>query len=403
LADGITGGTGRTFSLSLGLFLLAYLLVSPPAQFAAAFLSNPFFSGLMCGFVIVAVSVCPTRQEKWLVALVCLSVEAFRIFRDWTPAFIGLFTVSGSRAALPAMIHIILSGLARPKLRPALIRGVAQASCLPLLYCAGDLLIQGSNSVTGKTYDLYYYAADLTLGPAWCFHVVAWTHQSFLFYTLGYLAYFVLSHVMAITAAWWAFRPQGPNPILYFLACAIVSGGLGYWACAGVGPEVVFQSNFPLNPPAPIAPVLLEVPGGYPRNTMPSLHLLWAYSVWICLIGRGSILRGVGLIYLIGMPLVAFLGRHYLVDFVVALSLAPGIHLLVLRLSNSRVAISAQLWASAAASLAMAPAYLFLLIKGSSVWAVWPWLLSSATLMALALSIYSSVELKRCLQNSLQK
>ncbi|ODT64511.1 hypothetical protein ABS71_13190 [bacterium SCN 62-11] len=257
-------------------------------------------------------------------------------------------------------------------------------------------MLKGSSG-SSLTYDLFYYAADLRLGPPWCFEVVSWTHQSFLFYTFGYLAYFLLSHTMSLIAAWWVLSPRGPNPILYFMACAMISGGLGYWICPGVGPEIVFGKSFPFDPPRVDAPMMLEVPGGPPRNTMPSLHLLWAYSIWVSVEGRHRLLRLAGLAYLTFMPLVAFLGRHYLVDYVVALSLATAVHVLVLKLSLPGNTDN-KLLAWAAASFCCAPAYLFLLLSGSSVWLVWPWLLQGFTAISVGLAIVSSLYLSRQLQ-----
>lgn len=354
------------------------------------FLGNPFFSGLSCGFVLVAVALCPTRRERFLLAAACLGVEAMRIYTHWTPAFVGLLTVTGTRAAAVALAHLVLSGGLRPALRPLLLRAVAQSACLPLLYTTGNILMTRDASTPGMTYDLFYYAADLKLGPPWCFQVVAWTHQSFLFYTLGHLAYFFLSHVMALVAAWWVLSPRGPNPILYFAVCALLTGVLGYWICPGVGPEVVFGTLFPFNPPPVDAPMLLEVPGGHPRNTMPSLHLLWAYSVWISLSGRQRALSRAGLVYLVTMPLVAFLGRHFLVDYVVALGLASGLHLLVHKLSAPAAPIDPKLQLSSLGALLCAPAYLFLLVSASSIWKVWPWVLQLATMTTLALAFASS-------------
>ena len=386
------------FGLSL-LALLGSGLASgqiPPAIFSLS--SSPFLCGLWFGLAVVGMGLCPGPKERGFLVFLCAGSEALRVYQDWQPAFIGVLAFTGPRCALVALVHGLISAIFRPHLRRRLRLGLAHSLTLPFLYLAGDTLLSLYAKKAGLTYDLFYYAADLTLGPPWCFQVVSWTHQSFAFYVLGNLAYFFLSHIMAFTSAIWILRPKGPNPNLYFFVCAVICGNVGYLLMSGVGPEVVFQGRFPFDPPTSVPLQMILVPANYPRNTMPSLHLLWAYSIWIALAVQGAYWFRASLTYLVVMPVVAFLGRHYLVDYIPSLCVAPALHLGVIALTY-RNRPPLLLAGMAALGLIFAPAYFCFVVFGSSIWQVWPWLLKMCTVGLAVLAVFSGCRLKQYLQN----
>ncbi|MFN8609275.1 MAG: hypothetical protein U0931_17185 [Vulcanimicrobiota bacterium] len=386
----------RLFGLGL-LFFVASMIWGPGLEtLLHQFEFGPFFSGLTLGVAVVAVGLCPGRQEAVILALACLAVEVQRIFSQWNPAFVGVVTVTGARAAVVGGLHLLLSAGLRPQLRRRNLVGLAHALTLPLLYAGSAGLQKNASSAETLTYDLFYYAADLRLGPPWCFRVFSWTHLSFAFYTFGYLAYFSLSHFMGVSAAIWYLRPRGLNPNLYFSAGALF-GVLGYGLAPGVGPQVTFQKLYPFDPPPMDAPQLILAYPGPPRNTMPSLHLFWAYSCWVCLSTQGFWLEAIGLAYLLTMPLVAFLGSHYLVDYLATLPATAPVHLAVLWLS-CRVPPDPTLRYLALAAGLFAPAYLALLVVGSPFWLVDPWMLKLASLAALILTVGASRRLRTYLR-----
>lgn len=381
------------FALGLLLFVAAMIWGPGLSTLLRQFEFGPFFSGLTLGIPVLAVGLCPNRREAAWLALACLGVEIWRILSQWNPAFVGILTVTGARAAVVAGLHLVVSAWLRPQLRGRVLLALAHGLTLPLLYAGSAGLQKTSSQTETITYDLFYYAADLRLGPPWCFQVFGWSQTNFGFYTLGNLAYFSLSHAMGVAAALWFLRPRGVNPNLLFIASALF-GMLGYALAPGVGPKVVFQGMFPMNPPPMDTPQSIVAYPGPPRNTMPSLHLLWAYSCWLALCSQGRRLELIGLVYLMVMPVVAFLGSHYLVDYLATLPAAAAVHLcaqwLVLR-----APVNPLLQRLAAAGALLCPAYVVLLVLGAPLWLVEPWMLQSASLVVLLVSIASARLLRR--------
>lgn len=393
-------GSFRQNRFLFGLFLYAVLqfvvavFVAVPSDGRSEFLLkffrrmvvDPFQVGLMLGLPAVALTFFPHWRIRWAWIGLAGSLELWRIITQWDPAFIGLVSSAGGYSAIVGVLLLIYLLIRREQQRVQIIAASCHALTLPFLYLGSSLLMQ-SYVLSAPVYDMYYYVADLALGPSWGFTFTALSKTQFWFYTLGYLTYFSLSHVMAITAALWFCLRRGPNPNVLFIACALV-GNLGYVVFPAVGPQSFFQHLFPFQPPPPLAPHLMEFPLPDPRTAMPSLHMLWSYAIWVGSLAFPSAVRKVAFVYFLSMPIIAFLGPHYTVDLVVALAMAPPLHWLCLRpyLKGPKATFDLYCGLCALASLA----YVALMIQGYSLWSVWPWILQISTVILLLACIYLS-------------
>ena len=252
--------------------------------------------------------------------------------------------------------------------------------------------INSRGQAAHATYDLYYYAADVCLGPPVCFLACDMFSHNLALSDFFSLLYNALGQMMSLCAVCWFFRPVGSNPNWYVLAVGL-AGACGYMVFPGIGPALTFSEIFPVPPLQAPVPRLIFPPGNIVRNTMPSLHVLWAYSIWYSLKGQSLPLAYLGLFYVIAMPVAAFGGSHYLVDYLPSLAFAPSLHYLVDRATGHSPPIRP--WAAwglcvaAALGFGLCP----LVIAGYSVWSVHPLLLKAYSGLCLFMSVGLSLHL----------
>ena len=348
---------------------------------------DPFQIGLFLGLFPVAALFLPSGWKRSGFVLTSLTLELLIIAISWQPAFIGVITRAGGLSAVLSVALLLILMVRRPQERRRILLGLCHGLTLPLLY-AGSSVVMRVYVFSGSVYDMYYYLADLHLGPPLGFTISALATRQFWFYTAGYLIYFSLSHLMALVAGLWFHHRKGPNPNIFFIACALL-GNVGYTQFPGVGPKNFFQHLFPFDPPAPLAPHVMDFPEAR-RSAMPSLHVMWSYAVWMGAVGLRLVFRRLALVYLLCMQVCAFLGPHYTVDIIAALGFAPAVHWWCRR-EKTRTVKDLGYPVCFLATLG----YLGLLVWGSSVWIVWPWLLQGSSLLLLASSVYLSRRLYR--------
>jgi hypothetical protein len=355
--------------------------------------TDPFHLGLMLGFWFVSLPLLTSSRSRHLVIALSLATELLRLALKWHPAFIGVISSWGGISGLVGILVILVTGLTQRKQRSQAALAFCHAATVPIFYLGSSLLAQ-KLVFSGPVYDMYYYVADLQLGPPWGFTLTALTQRSFLFYTAGFLVYFFLSHLMAIASALWFWHRRGPNPILYYVTVASV-GHLGYTQTAGVGPQNFFQHLFPHNPPSPLPPHVMDFPLHARRSAMPSLHMLWSYSIWAGALGAPVLFRYVSLAFVLSMPIATFLGPHYTVDILVSLGLAAPLHWVWIRHWTPR-----QSWLDwmCLTCLGCSVAYLIWILRGYSIWSVWPLTLQIPSLALLATCIYASSRIGKLTQ-----
>ncbi|HUK23343.1 MAG TPA: phosphatase PAP2 family protein [Terriglobales bacterium] len=177
-----------------------------------------------------------------------------------------------------------------------------------------------------KTFDLYLYTFDGSLGFEPSFLMGQLFHHSVVIREIGLLAYATLPLVMALVYAGW-IDPHATKPAWYILELFFLAGFLG-WAfynfVPGTGPAYAFAGLFPERGLSYnlLHRLLLErvpVSANFPRNAIPSLHMGWVLLLWWSCRRFSRWARAAAFLYLL-ITVMATLGtgEHYFIDLVVA-------------------------------------------------------------------------------------
>lgn len=358
--------------------------------------TNPFFCGLCWIPVGLVLGLLGARQRK-VMLIAFLSMEMLLLQRNlawgWLPALLR----AGVGAGLLGYATLLVGWIRHRESRWALALGHALALLWLFAVQQQVFFVNWRTHSDSATYDLFFYAADVQLGPPLCCLVPAWFNSDPRLYQCGLLVYSILGQMMAVCAVVWFFRPTGSNPNLYFFAAGAL-GLVGYFSFSGIGPALTFAEVFPSAPVQVPTPEVIFPPGKIPRNTMPSMHVMWAYSVWFSLKNQGNHLARLGLAYLVLMPWCSFLGSHYLVDYLVSLAMAPAIHSGVDGFTRVGPACSRRLVGAMAVSALLGLGLCPLIIQGVAVWRVWPWLLMAWCWLCLLLCLVLSIRLQQAVK-----
>lgn len=266
------------------------------------------------------------------------------------------------------------------------------AAFCPLLVVFTSVTLAIAVRFQPVVFDLYLYRFDASLG----------FQPSFV---LGRL--FLASPVIrAVAFSVYASLPLGL--VLLFLiterqtgfrhraaiAAVLLSGVVGfafYQVCPALGPIYAFAQQFPFHAPIQV-PVSPGHFGDFPRNAMPSLHVVWALVLWwnlrLAAAKRDNVRRWISCVALayLFITVIATMGfgEHYAVDLVVAVPVATTMQAWAVRHARVRAAggALALIWL----------VYLRFLLPGFPPAAPFGWLAVAAT---LALCVRLGWELHR--------
>jgi hypothetical protein len=335
----------------------------------------------------------PSRREIYGLLL---ATAAFAATVHFPSVPFWVLSVS-SCVALPGFAALLILGLRAfwsesPSRTNALVLLGESATLVLFLFIAQHAL--GSTGVLNpKTYDLWLFVADGSLGFQPSFSVGRVLLDSRILTVSALLTYDSLPFVMAAVCAW--HIPIGATRPPWFILTLFMAAGVGGWLLydllPATGPVYIFTRDFPWArlPYSELHKIALEkiaVLPGIPRNAFPSLHMGWVLLlVWN---SRRSVfpVRVFMLLYLV-LTFVATLGtgQHYLVDLIVSFPFALFMQSLVsLPLSKKRFRSMAVIFASLgliAMWFAMVRFGIPLLLRSPAV----PWALVSITLV---LTIY---------------
>jgi len=177
-----------------------------------------------------------------------------------------------------------------------------------------------------KTFDLYLYAFDGSLGFQPSFVLGQLFEHSAFVRSVGFLAYQTLPLVMALVYAG-HIDPRATRPAWYILELFFAAGLLGwifYNFVPGTGPAYAFHGMFPDRalPYRVLHRLLLEripVSSDFPRNAIPSLHMGWVLLLWWSCRRFALWARAAALLFLVVTVMATMgTGEHYFIDLVVA-------------------------------------------------------------------------------------
>ncbi|MGA8153882.1 MAG: phosphatase PAP2 family protein [Terriglobales bacterium] len=207
---------------------------------------------------------------------------------------------------------------------------LAPAAALVCFVLSAQRALSLANLLYPKTFDLYLYLFDGSLGFQPSFVAGKAMAASAVLRVAASLTYVSLPFVMALVYA--LHQPKDAERPSWDIVTLFLLGGLGGWALYNIvpatGPAYVFGMDFPWRslPYHSLHKLFLEkipVNGDIPRNAIPSLHLAWVLLLYWNTKSLSRFLRVFMAIYL-ALTIVSTLGtgEHYFVDLVAGVPFA---------------------------------------------------------------------------------
>jgi len=201
-------------------------------------------------------------------------------------------------------------------------------------YMASTLL-DYTEALHRKTFDLYLYSFDSSLGVQFSFLVGQIFSRHLWLRFASLVVYIALPLPLALVyAAHLRLRSKLASPAMLAFLVTGPLGVLFYNMVPATGPVHIFGQDFPWHPiPASQAMhlVLQTIPVKGARNAIPSLHMAWVLLAWWNSKRLARWIRAIALAFVI-LTVLATLGtgEHYFVDLVVAFPFALMVEALCL-------------------------------------------------------------------------
>lgn len=367
--------TWKTSSTERKLLWIACSILLVALSLLAAWaldLTVPYLPLAIAGGLIFYLRNWPRVEE--LIAWVAISLGFGLIVRfphdhNWINTGAGVMSLFGLGAFLMLALRWLWStGVERRKTYAVLAPGAAMV----LFVLSAQRALSLANVLYAKTFDLYLYVFDGSLGFQPSFLMGRAMAASSLLRIACLLTYISLPFVMALV---YALRlPKGTERPSWDIITLFMLAGLGGWALYNIvpatGPVYVFADSFPWRslPYRSLPRLFLEVVpvnSDIPRNAIPSLHMAWAMLLYWNTKGQSLGLRIFLAAYAI-LTAVSTLGtgEHYFVDLVAGLPFALAVQVVV---SPDRKAEISRRAVAAGAGLALTMAWL-LLVRFCTRW-----------------------------------
>jgi hypothetical protein len=335
-------------------------------------LTVPYLPLAIAGGLIFYLRNWPRVQE--LIAWVAISLGFALIVRfphdhSWINTGAGVMSLFGLGAFLMLGLRWLWStGAERRKTYAVLAPGAAMV----LFVLSAQRALSLANVLYARTFDLYLYVFDGSLGFQPSFLMGRAMAASSLLRIACLLTYISLPFVMALV---YALRlPKGTERPSWDIITLFLLAGLGGWALYNVvpatGPVYVFTDSFPWRslPYKSLSRLFLElvpVNSDIPRNAIPSLHMAWAMLLYWNTKGQSRSLRILLGAYAVLTALSTLgTGEHYFVDLVAGVPFALAVQAVVS--PDGKAAVSRRATA-ATASMALTILWL-LLVRFGAKW-----------------------------------
>lgn len=354
-------------------------------------LSVPYLPLAIAGGFLFYLRNWPRMAEQWIWFAVSLGfglVVRFPHDHNWVNAGSGILALYGLGAFFMMGMRWLWSGQLERRQTFAVL---APAASLVFFVLSAQRALSLANLLYPKTYDLYLYLFDGSLGFQPSFLMGRAMAASMILRVAASLTYISLPFVMALV---YALRlPKGTEKPSWDIITLFLLAGLGGWALYNVvpatGPVYVFGSDFPWHslPYQSLPRLFLEqipVSGDIPRNAIPSLHIAWVLLLYWNTQGMSRAVRIFLGIYL-ALTAISTMGtgEHYFVDLVAGVPFALFVQAVV---SPGQKAAISRRAAAAASGLALTTVWLLLVrfaAKAMLVSPVLPWSLVVLTCAAV--------------------
>jgi len=212
------------------------------------------------------------------------------------------------------------------ELEPTAYRALLPGAVLTFLTLGAQYSLNMASLIHARTFDLYAYAFDGTLGfepsfvlgrllnaNAWLFPPVKVSYEGI---------------VLAMAALYAGFMARREKPLWELIELLFAPAMVGYLFFSVFpvcGPHYAFAVDFPnaYLPYAMLHRLALEtipVLPAFPRNAVPSLHLTWALLIWLNTRGLSWWARGGAAVLALATVFDTLAtGEHYLFDLIVSM------------------------------------------------------------------------------------
>lgn len=244
-------------------------------------------------------------------------------YQDLTALLVQVMGAFGLASLLLLSCTVLWNGRDR---EPAAHRALLPAIVLAFLVLAAQYSLNMASYLHHKTFDLYAFAFDGSLGfePSFVLgRLLNSEPRLFPFLQMSYEGI-----LLAMAALYAGFMRRRDRPIWEIIEVLFASAMIGYafFSIFPVcGPRYAFGRDFPdmVVPYAAFHQLTLEkVPVSwlFPRNGVPSLHMTWALLIWLNTrsLPQWARLAALALVLATVFDTLAS-GEHYLFDLVVAL------------------------------------------------------------------------------------
>ena len=313
--------------------------------------SNPYLPFAIAGGLIFYLRSTPSLREKiiWLLLSAGFAlVVHFPHTSSWIITGASIAALGGLAAFLMLGWRWIWADASHRRQSWAMI---APAAALVFFVFSAQRALSLANLLYPKTYDLYLYMVDGSLGFQPSFIIARAMAASFVFRMACMVAYLSLPFIMALVCA---FRmPKDAAKPSWDVITLLMAAGIGGWALYNVvpatGPIYAYRNMFPWQAlPYHMLPRLfleqIPVDPDAPRNAIPSLHLAWLVLLYWSAKGLSRSLRVfLGPYFVLTLLATLGTGEHYFVDLVAGIPFALFIQALVspgLKAAFSRRAIA---------------------------------------------------------------
>jgi PAP2 superfamily len=318
--------------LTIALLAIVFALALS-ADFYTSSMVDAFLAMALGGAVITLMVIQPSLANLGAVAAGGLILAAldYRVL-GFLPRFMAAFSFVGLSALVVLGARTIW---ARPQDRKLLLYAFLPAVLFVASEYMASTLLDFTEAIHPKTFDLYLYSVDCSLRVQLSFLMGQAYALSPWFRFAGLLFYIALPLPMALVyTAQLRLRGSRAFPVMLAFLVTGPIGVLFYNLVPAMGPVHVFGPNFPWHPLS-IAQartmVLQTIALKGARNAIPSLHMTWVLLIWWNSQGLSRWIRGIALAFVVFTVMATLgTGEHYFVDLVVAFPFALMVQTLCL-------------------------------------------------------------------------
>jgi len=318
--------------LTVALLAIVFAL-SSSADFYSGPMTDVIMSLVLASAVVTLLVVQPSWTSFASVA-VCSLVLAGLDYRvlGFQPRFEAAFSFAGLSGLFVLGTRTVW---ARGQDRMLLLCAFLPAVLWVAVDCTAPTLLDYTEALHPKTFDLYLYSFDCSLRVQFSFLLGQVFARHLWFRFAGLLFYIALPLPLALVyAAQLRLKSKNALPVVLALLVTGPIGVLFYNMVPATGPVHLFGQDFPWHPlltSQALRLVLGTVPVKGLRNAIPSLHMAWVLLVWWNSKGLSRWIRAIALAFVIFTVFATLgIGEHYFVDLVVAFPFALMVQALCL-------------------------------------------------------------------------